>query len=151
MDISTLYKKDRLVKVNEPLASGEKSEVKKPLNFNAVAVLYEYPVADQLPADMDTFLNKVIEAGIKLVPADTIKANLYHSDVTLQKLAEQFGTKKVVIFGTDWMESLKNGHLGKNEICALYGMKVLVTDTLDVINANDNAKKIFWAHLKKMF
>jgi hypothetical protein len=146
MDISTLYKKDRLVKVNEPLASGEKSEVKKPLNFNAVAVLYEYPVADQLPADMDTFLNKVIEAGIKLVPADTIKANLYHSDVTLQKLAEQFGTKKVVIFGTDW-----NGHLGKNEICALYGMKVLVTDTLDVINANDNAKKIFWAHLKKMF
>ena len=29
-------------------------------------------------------------------------------------------------------------------------MKVLATDTLDVINANDAAKKAFWVELKKI-
>ncbi|MCW3125023.1 MAG: hypothetical protein JWO03_681 [Bacteroidetes bacterium] len=151
MDLSTLYKKDRLVQVTEPLAKGEKSEVKKPLNFNGVAVLYEFQASTELPAEQEAFLNKIIEGGLKMIPTETVKANLCHADVTLQKLAEQIGAKKVVLFGTEWIEGLKNSHINKNEICLLYGMKVLVTDTLDVISSNDNAKKIFWGHLKKMF
>ena len=151
MDISSLYKKDKLYKVSPSLSQGDKTEIKIPLNSNGVAILYEYQVTDQLPAEIDAFLNKVIEGGMKLLPTETLKTNLYYSDATMQRLSEQIGAKKVVVFGTDWMNGLKNGHLEKNVICMLFGMKVLFTDTLEEINTNDNAKKIFWGHLKKMF
>jgi hypothetical protein len=151
MDITSIYKKDKLYKVDPSLTKGQRNEVKIPLNFNNVAILYEYQDSDQLPTEMETFLNKVIEGGMKLNSSETLKANLYHTDITMQRLSEQIGAKKVVVFGTDWMDSLKNGHLEKNLICMLFGMKVLVTDALDEMNTNDNAKKIFWGHLKKMF
>ena len=151
MDISEIYKKDRLFNVTSTLSGKGDAEVARPLNFNGVAVLCEYSQDAVLPTEVDAFLNKVIEAGMKLVPAETLKVNLKHTDMTMQRLAEQIGAKRVIIFGTDWMESLKNGHIEKNEICSLFGMKVLVTDTLDVIQTNDSAKKIFWVGLKKMF
>ena len=151
MDISEIYRKDRLFNVTSTLSGGKGAEIVQPSGFNGVAVLCEYSEEAALPAEVDAFLNKVIEAGMKLVPAETLKVNLKQTDMTMQRLAEQMGAKKVIIFGTDWMESLKNGHIEKNEICSLFGMKVLVTDPLDVIQTNDNAKKIFWVGLKKMF
>ncbi len=151
MDISTIYRKDKLYNVTTTLSVNDNQPAEKPANFNGVAVLYEYKDGDKLPDDQEAFLNKIIEGGMKLQAADIVKANLSHGNMTLQKLSEQIGAKKVVIFGTDWIESLRNGHLGKNQICTLFGMKVLATDTLSEINANDNAKKIFWGHLKKMF
>ena len=151
MDISEIYRKDRLFNVTSTLSCKGDTEVVRPLNFNGVAVLCEYSQEAVMPEEVDAFLNKVIEAGMKLMPSDTLKVNLKHTDMTMQRLAEQMWAKKVIVFGTDWMESLRNGHIEKNEICSLFGMKVLVTDTLEVIQTNDNAKKIFWVALKKMF
>ena len=151
MDISPIYKKDKLYNVTSTLSRDANNDAILPLDFNGVAVLYEYPAGEKLPVEQDAFLNKVIQGGMKLDPAQTLKANLSHGNTSLQKLSEQLGAKKVVIFGSDWIDGLRNGHFEKNLICSLFGMKVLATDTLDVISANDNAKKIFWVSLKKMF
>ncbi len=149
MEINAIYKKDKLYDIPSPAAKTPAPE--RPEGYNRVAVLYEYPEAAELPADKVAFLAKVIEAGMKLQPAQTLTANLSHTTLTLQKLAEEYSTQRVVIFGTGWMERLRNAHIDKNDISLLYGMKVLITDPLDTINTNDNAKKIFWNSLKKLF
>jgi hypothetical protein len=127
-----------------------KAPVVRPVVFSGVAVLYEYEPDGKLPEAMAVFLGKVIEGGMKLDPAQVLTANLCYSDVSLQKLSEQVKAKVVVIFGTRWLDGLHNANILKNEIVKLYGMKVLVTDTLDVINTNDAAKKAFWVQLKKI-
>ncbi|MBS1618248.1 MAG: hypothetical protein JST76_07000 [Bacteroidetes bacterium] len=149
MELSGIYKKDKLYDIHSPAAKIPPPPI--PEGYNRVAVLYEYPEAEELPRDKVAFMAKVIEAGMKLQPAHTLTANLSYSALTLQKLAEEYGTQRVVIFGADWISHLRNAHIDKNEICLLYGMRVLCTDTLDVINANDTAKKNFWGQLKKLF
>ncbi len=149
MELSGIYKKDKLYNIHSPAAKISPPPV--PEGYNRVAVLYEYPEAEELPQDKVAFMAKVIEAGMKLQPAQTLTANLSYSALTLQKLAEEYGTQRVVIFGTGWMEHLRNAHIDKNDISLLYGMKVLITDPLDTINTNDNAKKTFWGQLKKLF
>lgn len=149
MELSGIYKKDKLYAIHSPVAKTPAPPV--PEGYNRVAVMYEYPEAEGLPEDKVAFMAKVIEAGMRLQPAHTITANLSYSALTLQKLAEEYNTQRVVIFGADWVSHLRNAHIDKNEICLLYGMKVLCTDTLDVINTNDTAKKNFWGQLKKLF
>lgn len=149
MEISEIYKKDKLYDI--PSAGAKTALPVKPASYNRVAVLYEYPESAELPADKASFMNKIIEAGMKLQPDQTLITNLSHTSLTLQKLSEEYGTQRVVIFGADWIGHLRNAHIDKNEICLLYGMKVLTTDTLDVINTNDGAKKNFWGQLKKLF
>lgn len=149
MELTAIYKKDKLYDIPLRTAKGPVPAV--PDGYNRVAVLYEYPDAAEMPADKVAFMNKVIEAGMKLQPAQTLTANLSHTALTLRQLAEEYGTQRVVIFGADWISHLRNAHIDKNEICLLYGMKVLTTDTLDVINASDAAKKTFWGQLKKVF
>lgn len=149
MELTAIYKKDKLYDIPAPAAKGPAPAL--PDGYNRVAVLYEYPEAAALPADKAAFLAKVIEAGMKLQPAQTLTANLSHTALTLGKLAEECATQRVVIFGADWLSHLRNAHIDKNEICQLYGMKVLTTDTLDVINTNDTAKKTFWTQLKRLF
>jgi hypothetical protein len=116
-----------------------------------VAVLYEYPSGAELPEDLTAFVGKVIEAGMKLDPASVICANLPYTDLTPQKLAEQRGVKTLVIFGTDWMNSLHNAQLQKNLVIRLFGIKVIITDDLETIRTNDQAKKAFWSELRKLF
>jgi hypothetical protein len=99
---------------------------------------------------MAVFLGKVIEGGMKLNPAEVLTANMCYTDASLQKLAEQANAKVVIIFGVKWLSGLKNANIMKNEIVKLYGMKVLVTDTVDMINTNDAAKKAFWVQLKRL-
>ena len=149
MELTTIYKKDKLYSI--PATPAKIPVPEQPADYNRVAVLYEYPEAADLPADKVAFMSKVIEAGMKLRPAQTLTANLSHSALTLQKLAEEYSTQRVVIFGTGWIEGLRNAHIDKNDISLLYGMKILVTDPLDTINTHDNAKKIFWNSLKKLF
>ena len=150
MVVNSIYKDNKLVVIKEPFQHTEKSPFTIPEGYKGVTILYEYEEAAKLPDDMATFLSRVIEGGLKLDPAQVLTANLCHSDVTLQKLAEQAKSKVVVIFGLQWLDSLKNANIRKNQIVKLYGMKVLATDTLDVINANDAAKKAFWVELKKI-
>ena len=150
MVVNSIYKDNKLVVIKEPFQHTEKSPFTIPEGYKGVTILYEYEEAAKLPDDMATFLSRVIEGGLKLDPAQVLTANLCHSDVTLQKLAEQAKSKVVVIFGLQWLDSLKNANIRKNQIVKLYGMKVLATDTLDVINTNDTAKKAFWVELKKV-
>lgn len=150
MEVNSIYKENKLYKITEPFQHFKKARFTIPTGYNGVSVLYEYEAADKLPDDMAGFLARVIEGGMKLDPAHVLTANLCYSDVTLQKLAEQAKSKVAVIFGLQWMNDLKNINIRKNQIVKLYGMKILVTDTLDVINSNDAAKKAFWVELKKI-
>jgi hypothetical protein len=151
MDLSTIYKGTKLYNIATPFGQKDGAAPVRPEGFSGVSILYEYEDAPALPGDMATFVSRVIEGGMKLEPAKVLTANLCHADISLQKLSEEMGTKTLVIFGTEWMGSLHNAHLRKNQIVKLFGMKVLVTDTLDVINTNDAAKKAFWGELKKLF
>jgi hypothetical protein len=150
MDISTIYKEHKLYKVETGQLLGPQPKFDIPADFNGVSVLYEYVAQKELPAEMVSFIAKVIEGGMKLDPAKVLIANMNHSNVSLAKLAEA-NAKTVVIFGLQWLEGLHNANIRKNEIVKLYGMKVLMTDTLDIIDSNGAAKKAFWAELKKLF
>ena len=151
MDISAIYKDNKLYKLSAPDQPRKMAKLMVPEGFNEVATLYEYIPAAKLPDELAGFLQKVIEGGMKLDPGRVLTANTDHTDVSLQKLAEQAKAKTVIIFGLNWLDGLKNANIRKNEIVKLYGMKVLVTDPLDVINTNDAAKKAFWSELKKLF
>ena len=150
MEVNSIYKDNKLVVIKEPFQHSEKVGYIIPDGYKGVSILYEYDETAKLPDDMAGFLTRVIEGGLKLDPTQVLTANLCYSDVTLQKLAEQAKSKVVVIFGIQWLYSLKNANIRKNQVVKLYGMKVLATDTLDVINTNDAAKKAFWVELKKI-
>jgi hypothetical protein len=115
-----------------------------------MAILYEYEPAAKLPEDMAAFLGKVIEGGMKLDSATVLIANMCHTNASLRKLSDEARAKVVIIFGMKWLNGLHNANIMKNEIVKLYGMRVLVTDTLDIINTNDAAKKAFWVELRKL-
>ena len=151
MELTSIYKENKLYKISQPFQENEKEEMTVPEGFGGVAILYEYEEGSKLPEDMSTFLGKVIEGGMKLEPAKVLTANMCYTNVSLQKLSELARAKVVVIFGVTWLNELKNANILKNEIVKLYGMRVLITDTLDVINTNDAAKKAFWLQLKKIF
>ena len=150
MDIRALYKEHKLYRISAPSEAHEIAPLSVPEGFKGVSVLYEYAPGASLPDDMSLFLSRVIEGGMKLSPSEALIANICYTDASLQKLAEQARAKVVIIFGTHWLDSLHNANISKNEVVKLYGMKVLVTDALDVINSNDAAKKAFWVQLKKI-
>lgn len=150
MDISTIYKENKLYKISRPFEPVASGQLPIPEGFKGIAILYEYEPDAKLPEDMAAFLSKVIEGGMKLNPAAILTANMCYTDASLQKLAEQAKAKVVIIFGMKWLNGLHNANIMKNEIVKLYGMKVLVTDTLDIINTNDGAKKAFWVELRKL-
>jgi len=150
MDISTLYKEHKLYHISAPFEAHDRAPLSVPEGFKGVSVLYEYEPAAGLPDDMALFLSRVIEGGMKLSPADVLTANICYTNASLQKVAELAHDRVAIVFGTKWLDSLHNANISKNEIVKLYGMKVLVTDTLDVINTNDAAKKAFWVQLKKI-
>jgi hypothetical protein len=150
MELSAIYKESKLYKVSPDAHSGDAALV-IPAGFDGTVVLYENEADIALSPDMSSFLSKVIEAGMKLNPAQVLTANMNHTDVTLQKLSEHVKAKTVVIFGTNWLATLKNANIQRNEIVKLYGMKILITDTLEIINSDDAAKKAFWVQLKKLF
>lgn len=151
MELTSIYKENKLYKISRPFEGNEKEQMMIPEGFGGVAVLYEYEDGSRLTDDMSTFLGKVIEGGMKLEPAKVLTANMCYTNLSLQKLSELARAKVVVIFGVSWLNELKNANILKNEIVKLYGMKVLITDTLEVINTNDVAKKAFWLELKKIF
>jgi hypothetical protein len=150
MDIDAIYKDSKLYKVNQLFPHSAGSAFSIPDGFNGVAVLYENEDSAVLGEDQSAFLYKVIEAGMRLKPAHVLVSNMCYTDVSLQKLAEHAKAHVVIIFGLRWLENLNNANISKNEVVKLFGMKVLVTDALDVINANDAAKKAFWVQLKKI-
>lgn len=150
MDLLTIYKENKLYKVSKPFQQLATGQITVPSGFKGMAVIYEYEQAANLPDDMAIFLGKVIEGGMKLDPATVLTANMCYTDASLQKLSEQAKARTVIIFGMKWLNGLHNANILKNEIVRLYGMKVLVTDTLDIINTNDAAKKAFWVELKKL-
>jgi len=150
MDIGMIYKEHKLYKINGPFQHSEKAPFTIPEGYNGVSILYEYEAAAALPDDLSAFLVRFMEGGMKLAPAQVLTANMCYTGVSLQKLAEQSKSKVAVIFGLQWLDTLKNANISKNEIVKLYGMKVLVTDALEVINTNDAAKKAFWSALKKL-
>jgi|GEM_PF-3078935 hypothetical protein len=151
MDVSTIYKGNKLYKISAAFEHQKHGDLTVSEGFNGVAVLYEYESADKLPDDLAVFLGKVIEGGMKLDPGKSLTANICYTDASLSKLSEQAKAKVVVIFGLKWLDALHNANIRKNEIVKLYGMKVLVTDPLEIINTNDAAKKAFWVELKKIF
>jgi hypothetical protein len=151
MDISTIYTGNKLYKITAPAVTSGGSDLKAPIGFNGLAILYEYEADSVMPSDMAAFLEKVIAGGMKLDPADVFTANLCYSNASLQKVADNLKAKTIIIFGLKWLNGLQNANIRKNEIVKLYGMKLLVTDSLDIINTNEVAKKAFWAELKKIF
>jgi hypothetical protein len=151
MDVTSIYKGSKLYTVAKVFDSSSKTEFLIPKNFNGVSVLYEYEAAEALPDSLSGFLDKVLEGGMRQDPARILSANMCYTNVSLQKLAEQARATTVVIFGRKWLNSLKNANIDKNEIVKLFGMKVLITDTLEVISIDDTAKKAFWLQLKKLF
>ena len=151
MELTTLYKDNKLYRISKPFAEHQTEQLMIPEGYGGTVILYEYEAESKLPEDMEVFMGKVIEAGMKLKPRDVLSANLCFTDVTLQKLSDEAKAKVVIIFGQKWLNELHNANILKNEIVKLYGMKVLITDTLDVINTNDAAKKAFWLQLKKIF
>ena len=150
MNVTDIYKDTKIYELSKPFGGMDKAPMSMPAVFSGVSILYEYEPAPSLPDDLNVFLGKVIEGGMKLDPANILTANFCYTDVSLQKLAEQVRSKIVIIFGLKWLNELKNANIRKNEVVKLYGMKVLITDTLDVINTNDAAKKAFWVELKKI-
>jgi len=151
MDVSKIYKENKLYKISETFEHQERAQLAVPEGFSGVATIYEYEPADKLSDELSAFLRKFIEGGMKLDPAKVLTANMCYTDSSLRKLSEQAKAKIVVIFGLKWLDGLHNANIRKNEIVKLYGMKVLVTDSLDVINTSDAAKKAFWVELKKIF
>ena len=151
MELTTLFKDNKLYRISSPFDECQKEQLIIPEGFGGTVILCEYEAERTLPEDMVVFMGKVIEAGMKLKPEDVLIANLCYTDVTLQKLSDEAKAKVVVIFGLKWLNELHNANILKNEIVKLYGMKVLITDTLDVINTNDAAKKAFWLQLKRIF
>jgi hypothetical protein len=151
MDVSTIYKENKLYRISETFEHQQGTQLTVPEGFSGVATIYEYEPADKLSDDLSAFLRKFIEGGMKLDPDKVLSANLCYTDVSLRKLSEQAKAKIVVIFGLKWLDNLHNANIRKNEIVKLYGMKVLVTDSLDIINTSDIAKKAFWVELKKIF
>jgi hypothetical protein len=151
MDVSTIYKGNKLYKISETFEHEGGAQLIVPEGFSGVATLYEYEPADRLSDDLAAFLRKFIEGGMKLDPDKVLSANICYTDASLRKLSEQAKAKIVVIFGLKWLDGLHNANIRKNEIVKLYGMKVLVTDSLDIINSSDTAKKAFWVELKKIF
>ena len=150
MNVTDIYKDTKIYELSKPFGDMDKAPISIPTGFSGVSVLYEYEPDTVLPNELNVFLGKVIEGGMKLDPATVLTANFCYTDVSLQKLAEHARSKIVIIFGLKWLNELKNANIRKNEIVKLYGMKILITDTLDVINANDAAKKAFWVELKKI-
>jgi hypothetical protein len=150
MEISQIYKDTKLYKISGPFDGLGKAAVSVPEGFAGVSVLYEHEGSAILPDDLVVFLARVIEGGMKLGPATVLTANLCYTDTTLRKLSEQVKSKVVIVFGLTWLSELKNARIRKNQAVSLYGMKVLFTDTLDIINTNDAAKKAFWVELKKV-
>jgi hypothetical protein len=151
MDVSTIYKENRLYKISETFEHQERAQLAVPEGFSGVATIYEYEPADKLSDELSAFLRKFIEGGMKLDPDKVLSANMCYSDASLRKLSEHAKAKIVVIFGLKWLDSLHNANIRKNEVVKLYGMKVLVTDSLEIINTSDAAKKAFWVELKKIF
>ena len=150
MDIDAIYKDSKLYKVNQAFPHCGDTAFSIPDGFNGVAVLYENEDSAALSDDQSAFLTRVIEGGMKLKPAHVLRANMCYTDVSLQKLAEHAKAHVVIIFGLRWLDTLNNANISKNEVVKLYGMKVLVTDPIDVMNTNDAAKKAFWVELKKI-
>ena len=150
MDVSNIYNETKLYHISSPFQGLAERPMSLPEDFSGVSVLYEYESAPALPDDQAAFLARVIDGGMKLTPSTVLTANLCYTHVSLQKLAEQAISKTVIIFGLKWLDQLKNANIRKNEVVKLYGMKVLFTDTLDIINSNDAAKKAFWVELKKI-
>ena len=150
MDVSTIYKENKLYKISETFEHQGGAQLAVPVGFSGVATIYEYEPTDKLPDELTAFLRKFIEGGMKLDPEKVLTANICYTDASLRKLSEQAKARIVVIFGLKWLDGLHNANIRKNEIVKLYGMKVLVTDPLDIINTNDAAKKSFWVELKKL-
>lgn len=150
MTLGPIYKNLKIYRLEKHLQNSPPEPVKMPEPFNGVAVAYERAEAENLPADMAAYLDRVIEGGMKLDPAHVLKVNLLFHDTSIQKLAEKANARVLVIFGTQWLDHLHHANISKNEIVKLYGMKVLCTDTLQVINTDEAAKKAFWAVLKKV-
>jgi hypothetical protein len=148
MNIDAIYTDSKLYHIQRTQPLGQ-TDFALPAKFSGIAALYECDT-ELLPEAMATFLRRVVEGGMKHDPDTVLMANLNFSNVSLSKLAESGAVKVVVIFGQRWLDSLRNANISKNEIVKLYGMKVLVTDSLDVINSQDAAKKAFWAELKKL-
>lgn len=150
MDISTIYKENKLYKISRPFQQVPDGQLSMPEGFKGMAILYEYEQDAKLPDDMAIFLGKVIEGGMKMDPATVLTANMCYTNASLQKLSDEALARVVIIFGMKWLDGLHNANIMKNEIVKLYGMKVLVTDALDIIQTNDAAKKAFWVELRKL-
>lgn len=150
MEIAEIYKGTKLYQIVDTNAEKGYKDIHLPAVFNGMAVLYEPIAGADISADMLAYLNKIIEGGMKVDPAQTLVVNLAAYDLTLQQLAEHIKAKRVVIFGTRWATGLLNTQLVKNELVHFYGMRVLITDTVDVIQSNETAKKQFWSELKAL-
>lgn len=66
----------------------------------------------------------------------------FSEDLSLSAVSQWESPKKVMVFGSDFQSSF-----GKVE--SLGACKVIVTHSLDDLNANPNLKKETWEHLKK--
>ena len=149
MELANLYKGTKLYQIAD-VKIGDNEPISLPNPYNGIAILYEYNTAKALPEALNEFLTKILELGLKVNPTECLVANLDYTAITIQQLAEMSATKLVVIFGMDWVNSLHNIKAVKNKSLSLYGIKVLPSDTLAVIQSNEEAKKQFWVQLKDM-
>ena len=149
MELSSIYKDTKLYQIAESNHS-DKEPFSLPTSYNGIAIFYKYTTAKELPEELNAFLTKILELGLKVNPAECLMANLDCTAITIQQLAEMSANKMVVIFGMEWVNSLHNIKAVKNKSLKLFGIKVLPTDTLAEVQSNEEAKKQFWVQLKDM-
>lgn len=149
MELISIYKGTKLYQISEA-KKGDKEPIQLPNSYNGIAILYENTAAKELPDELIGFLEKILELGLKVNPAECMLINRCYATISIQQLAETMGTKKLVLFGMDWATEQNNMKWVKNKVVKLYGIKVLPTDKLAVIQSNEESKKQFWLQLKEI-
>ena len=148
MELNALYNDTLLYVVDSPARSGSESLVMAHPS-NQVVVVFAPSEGRALTVAQQTFLHKILESGMQLLPAETTLINRATTTYSL-KLLEELQFKRVIVFGMDWVDGFHNMRAAKNTILHVFNMAVLFTDDISVIYDDTGAKKNFWAALKQM-
>jgi hypothetical protein len=138
-----LYNKQKVYHVQDGVAT----TISK-TNLRKAVIVYDLPT-ETLQQPLQEMLDKLIQA-CKFKPEETIYLNArFTTDTSLGALQNKYNPVAVLVFG-DVPISRNLAKLKKNFAYDLNGVKVVNTDSMEVLVKNDAAKKALWGVLKKM-
>ena len=151
MDIpSQLYRETKIYSITDFKLDGSMLYDAFPAETNGIVICFSSS-EKELNTSEKELLGKILSA----VKVDILKTALvnkhFTSDFSFKKMEEKFGVKRVLVFGTDFLQLFKNAQVQKNGLFYLGEMKIIITENLSVLLGSDAEKKVLWAGMKELF